>query len=1161
MAMLADSSDSDADNSTTAANTKAKAGAIKPVANPIPTVGKKRAQQEAANKFGAGLHDSDDDDDFDKPVMAKAVPKLDKFKGYNPTPLAPVAASAPKKKTHAEQPAAAPAKAKGEAVTSFTVDAATAAQPAAKKAVNVSQKKALFDDDSDEEAGGLRLTAADTEGLSKASLAAINTSDSNTSAAAANTLSINRNYADRYDAVKRKQELQALADKYKLEYDDEESDETDEEEDEHGDALDRAGNDDMWAEVFFRLRQKDPSITDKSVGFFKTLPEAPEGTEQKDAAASSSSDDDDDEAGEGRTKRYTLKDEYQRAIIGGDAYDETANANIDEDDRPGKLKPRTAAERAAKAAFMSAIGGGAGADADGDDGDAVIQKKEGGLSSAALFGGDKDKAKKKEKKKHTSTLADAFAAIGDGATAEERQQEAFLQSFFMNEKWREADDSDSEDGDNEYMGAGINKKGMKGGDVNWEQLAKEDQDEIFFDEAEQWEREYQDKQFRHETADSADDLQVKSFPRRATLAASATAAATANGVSSVQISALKSVAGEEEGTVIGVIGGGDGLLRKQDSSRKEQRRRKAERAAEAEAQRLEELKRLKTLKRMEIEEKRDMIARVAGFLKGGTNANTNDASLEEFNLENPFAANSTDPKDDKKKSKKSKAVAPVEGNQKLLEQLAKVWSNDELEKDFDAADFDKKMAALFDTDEFNNDIDEEEIAKLRAEIEADDADYAAYGSGDDDGDDEGLSAEELAEKLLYEEVGVGFGGDADDADGLFYATNEDEDDGDDDDENDGIMGDDELFGGLEGVLSLEKKKKNKKASAIKDDDDDDTADDLYGGAASSSHTAGLSSASVGADGADDDELTALLYPTAAMSKLEKEAAAKAKKKDSAVEISASSKKSDLQSYLGGLQKELDTKVDEYNKLHYDQVLSGGLKTRFRYRTVAAENFGLTDEDILTKDDRTLNMIAPMKLYGAYLGAKENKRDRQRCISRLQNLRQLDPSRRSRRYGDVSKTILFDTNATEEEGKAMAARVRLSTRKLLASNEAEDVAAEAEEDLKAIRKEKKESAKAKKEGAAKRPREEGANNDAGADRQPPAARKPFEGGFRGGRGAGGSGNFRGGSPSFRGGGGRGGGSFGGGRGFSGGRGSGGSFRGGNNNSRGGFTPRGRGGQQK
>eukprot|EP00743_Colponemidia_sp_Colp-15_P023574 GILK01033013.1.p2 GENE.GILK01033013.1~~GILK01033013.1.p2 ORF type:complete len:140 (+),score=20.96 GILK01033013.1:46-420(+) len=79
---------------------------------------------------------------------------------------------------------------------------------------------------------------------------------------------------------------------------------------------------------------------------------------------------------------------------------------------------------------------------------------------------------------------------------------------------------------------------------------------------------------------------------------------------------------------------------------------------------------------------------------------------------------------------------------------------------------------------------------------------------------------------------------------------------------------------------------------------------------------------------------------------------------------------------------------------------------------------------------------------------------------------------------------------------MAARVRLSTRKLLASNDAEDAVAGVEQELKEDRQAKK-AAKAEK-----RPREAGGEEEVKAS-QPPVQKKPFEGrgGFRGGRGGG------------------------------------------------------------
>jgi protein KRI1 len=127
--------------------------------------------------------------------------------------------------------------------------------------------------------------------------------------------------------------------------------------------------------------------------------------------------------------------------------------------------------------------------------------------------------------------------------------------------------------------------------------------------------------------------------------------------------------------------------------------------------------------------------------------------------------------------------------------------------------------------------------------------------------------------------------------------------------------------------------------------------------------------------------------------------------------------------LHELQEELESKVDEYWKLHF-HAIAGDVRTRFKYRSVNSESFGLTDEDVLEMDDRQLNMIAPMNSYASFLSREENQQDRLRAVSRLRNVRLVDSSRSSRRYGkDVAKTQVFDSLFTEEDARNVSKRLR------------------------------------------------------------------------------------------------------------------------------------------
>ena len=47
-------------------------------------------------------------------------------------------------------------------------------------------------------------------------------------------------------------------------------------------------------------------------------------------------------------------------------------------------------------------------------------------------------------------------------------------------------------------------------------------------------------------------------------------------------------------------------------------------------------------------------------------------------------------------------------------------------------------------------------------------------------------------------------------------------------------------------------------------------------------------------------------------------------------------------------------MDEYYDLDFEDVIAGGIKTKFKYIEVSKEDYGLTDEDLLYCDDELLN---------------------------------------------------------------------------------------------------------------------------------------------------------------------------------------------------------------
>ena len=52
-------------------------------------------------------------------------------------------------------------------------------------------------------------------------------------------------------------------------------------------------------------------------------------------------------------------------------------------------------------------------------------------------------------------------------------------------------------------------------------------------------------------------------------------------------------------------------------------------------------------------------------------------------------------------------------------------------------------------------------------------------------------------------------------------------------------------------------------------------------------------------------------------------------------------------------------------LGFEDVIAGGLRTRFRYVQVPPQDFGLTAEEILLLDDRDLNGYVGLKRIAPY----------------------------------------------------------------------------------------------------------------------------------------------------------------------------------------------------
>lgn len=66
---------------------------------------------------------------------------------------------------------------------------------------------------------------------------------------------------------------------------------------------------------------------------------------------------------------------------------------------------------------------------------------------------------------------------------------------------------------------------------------------------------------------------------------------------------------------------------------------------------------------------------------------------------------------------------------------------------------------------------------------------------------------------------------------------------------------------------------------------------------------------------------------------------------------------------------LESLLDEYYNLDFEDLIGGGqIKTRFKYHKVAADSFGLTEDEILLLDDKQLNKLVSLKKYRPYIGS-------------------------------------------------------------------------------------------------------------------------------------------------------------------------------------------------
>ncbi|VDM42077.1 unnamed protein product [Toxocara canis] len=85
------------------------------------------------------------------------------------------------------------------------------------------------------------------------------------------------------------------------------------------------------------------------------------------------------------------------------------------------------------------------------------------------------------------------------------------------------------------------------------------------------------------------------------------------------------------------------------------------------------------------------------------------------------------------------------------------------------------------------------------------------------------------------------------------------------------------------------------------------------------------------------------------------------------------------------EKTFEEYFNEYYALDYEDIIGGDITTRFKYRTVPANSFGLTVDEILSADDRQLNAWASLKKATAYRTEAEERYDIQAYEKKARNV--------------------------------------------------------------------------------------------------------------------------------------------------------------------------------
>ena len=280
-----------------------------------------------------------------------------------------------------------------------------------------------------------------------------------------------------------------------------------------------------------------------------------------------------------------------------------------------------------------------------------------------------------------------------------------------------------------------------------------------------------------------------------------------------------------------------------------------------------------------------------------------------------------------------KRIRDIAGDGVDMDTLAAVFGND-LDADFDPAAHDAKMAALF-GDEYYAEEERETVAPGAAAAAA-----ASRGNGDDDGEEEEEEGGDAAvpDWVFGDGPRPAWAGPS--AEQLAAAEDDDAED-----ELLGLPSSSSSSGGGGGARQGKQQQPRAGGNAALDDADGDAALEQQEGEG---------------EGAEVEEEEAY---DPAVSGHRRGAAGRRANKQQRRRMSALARARALTAHDDGDGDEGDmADPDSLLALGFEDVIAGGLRTRFKYTSVPAADYGLTEEDILLADDADLkNYVALRKL--------------------------------------------------------------------------------------------------------------------------------------------------------------------------------------------------------